>query len=206
MYATLNACEDILESQLYKNPSKGTIRGTFYGIHKRIATQGSQMHGPLKKGDWLWCGDKKPVQQSDPILQQFIREYFPDARFLHLVRNPVCVVASMLEAARTWNIVPDFWKTNAENVLRQWAIHEQWVQDAKASKEIPVHTLRLEDLSTNPVEQISRICAFLDLEMPGEIVDDIANYTYATPNEKHKSFSMPLSSEAVDLMKTYGYL
>src|SRR5690242_10841572 len=51
------------------------------------ANAGSDQAGKVPR----WSGDKKPVQQADPEIRPFLRRHFPDAKYIHIVRDPACV-------------------------------------------------------------------------------------------------------------------
>jgi hypothetical protein len=152
-----------------------------------------------------WVGDKKPVQQADPEMRPFILQHFPDARYLHIVRHPRAVIASKLEAVKNWPVVPEFWKKSPEFILDRWALHEDWVLQAKATEKSPIHTLRFEDLCMHPVETMEKVFAFFDLNLPGTAADRLRKDVQPNPNQKYDSFSLPHSNHARKIMDIYQY-
>jgi hypothetical protein len=167
MEALLDSYGSVLNELLRPLPSAQRLTEAFFDVQRRVIEQGTAVHVPLKKAEGLaWIGDKKPLQHASPEIRDFILSLFPDAHFVHIIRHPAAVVASKQEAARTWAIVPRHWKGDATSILEQWRLQEDLVLDMKASFPDRTHTVRLEDLCDRPAEQMARLFAFLDLEMP----------------------------------------
>jgi hypothetical protein len=205
MNAVIGAFRDFLEI-LSSPPEPSEIAAAFDCIQRRVIEEGTSVHVPLKATSRLcWIGDKKPVQHAFPDINAFIRNCFPQARFIHLIRHPQAVVASHLEAARTWPIVPAFWKGSAVEVLSRWCTHEEWILRLKEIEPRRVHSLRLEDLCLQPLAEMDRLFSFLEIECPSEIRERYANYTYGNPNERHGAFVLPRTSVADRLLRMYHY-
>jgi hypothetical protein len=214
MWATLDECSEILGSIPSNTSGERTIFQTFYRMlaHINEHGRGKRDHPrmwdyPQKKKNLAWLGDKKPVQYSDPEIQSFLNDVFPEAHYIHLIRNPTFVVASMMEAAETWNdpAVPGYWKESAQQLLERWATHEEWVLQVKSRLPNKIHTLRLEDLSEDPVHITSETFKFLDLELSSEIEELVTNWVWKSPNERHQSFDLTISPRAHQIMRSYGY-
>jgi hypothetical protein len=203
MEATMEAGKDVFE--IYgKNIVEGhDIPEVFFQIEHRLMRNGSKIQKPYDKADLVWIGDKKPVQQSDPQVRQFIHIYFPQARFIHIIRHPKAVVASMVEAGKEWAQVA-YWKSSPAEILRRWAIHEEWVLEAR-SEGHKVCTLRFEDLCEKPFETMKEVFTFLDLEMSPEIAEMVVKNTSPNPNRKYASYILPPCPEADKVMSIYGY-
>jgi hypothetical protein len=93
-----------------------------------------------------------------------VMEVFPDAKFVFLWRNPIAVVASIMQT----------WAGGRWNLYRfEHELHEGLANIvAAAQREAPaVHCLRYEDLVTRPAEEASRLFAFLDLPDDGSAVE-----------------------------------
>jgi hypothetical protein len=100
---------------------------------------------PLEKYS-RWC-EKTPknIQSAERVL-----DYFGEgARFLHIVRDGRDVVTS----------------THPSDPTTYWVPPARWVADARAGKVVEKHphvlTVRYEDLTTDPLSEMRRICAFL---------------------------------------------
>jgi len=203
MEVTLDVCKDVFEMNA-KNIVEGRgIPDVFFQVARVIMKNGSKYQKPYDKPDLAWIGDKKPVQQADPQVRQFIYSYFPEARFIHIIRHPQAVVGSMVEAGKEWARV-DYWKSSPMEILRRWAIHEEWVLTAK-SEGYPIYSIRFEDLCDKPAEILDSIFGFLDQNMFSEIADMAIKGTNSDPNRKYSSFVLPACPEANRVMDIYGY-
>jgi hypothetical protein len=206
MNATLQTCHHMLQSYLYGASEEGAIAETFFRVQEHLMRCGSAIQRPYQKNSLAWVGDKKPVQHADPELRSFLRTHFPNARYIHIVRDPRAVVASMIEAAKQWKQgVPQYWKTTPQHILERWAIHEEWVLQAKSLETSPIHTLRLEDLCKEPVQTMAELFDFLEVETPPGITEPIRELTNPIPNRKYESFSLPILPRAARIMQCYSY-
>jgi hypothetical protein len=203
MEATLKACSDILREKSSDGSVGAAIAPLFRRLELALMQRGSAVQKRYTKRALAWLGDKKPVQQADPRIFSFIRQHFPDARFLHIIRHPRMVVSSMVSAGRTWSRV-EYWKESAEVILRRWAIHEEWVLAAKAQG-VAFFSLRFEDLCANPSATMAALFEFLGLSVPEGIMASIEAQTGRTENRKHDSFLLPQSEHSESIMRHYGY-
>jgi hypothetical protein len=214
MSATLDECDEILRSIPSGTSDKEVIVRTFYRMLEHINEHGRGKRDqprrwdyPQNKKDLAWIGDKKPVQYSDPEIQSFLNDLFPEARYIHLIRDPRAVVASMTEAAQTWGSqsVPEYWKKTSQQVLDSWVTQEEWVLQVKSRLPNRIHTIRLEDLAQEPDRVVSETFGFLDLDSSSEIEELVANWVREDPNERHQSFDLSISVRAHQIMRSYGY-
>jgi Sulfotransferase family len=209
MWATLKKYSGILESVPAGTNDYKRIVQAFYDVLLQINEIGRDgWDDPQGKKNLAWTGDKKPVQYSDPEIQSFLNSAFPEARYIHLIRNPRFVVASMVDAAKNWGdqSVPAYWKETSQKVLESWASHEEWVLRIKSRIPNSVHTVRLEDLSDDPVRTMSEAFGFLDLDFPSGTEKLVAKWTWKNPNRRHESFDLSISPRAHRIMQTYGYV
>lgn len=118
-------------------------------------TIGSALAAPYRlyareRGKARW-GDKRPSYFRNVGL---VRELFPDARFVHLVRDPRDCVASLTRMG--------WWRHGVVGAAATW-VHA--VDCAcRARRSLPdgaFHELRYEDLVADPVAHLQRLCAFL---------------------------------------------
>jgi LPS sulfotransferase NodH len=159
-----------------------------------------------RKRDLAWTGDKKHAQYLDPDLQPFIRAHFPDARYVHVVRDPRGAVASVMEAARKWDVMPDYFRGTVEQVLERWAINEEWVLRMKETDAEAIFTVRLEDLWREPHAIAGRLLDFLELETTDDFAAQVPQLIHPRdPNEKYASFALPEVPRASRIMEIYGY-
>ena len=100
-----------------------------------------------------------------------IVDMLPEARFIHLVRDPRDVVASLLRASKSWG---QAWApSSAKEAARQWLRHVSAVQRAKEElgKE-QFFEIRYEDLHRAPAEVLSRLVGFLELEWAPSAIEE----------------------------------
>jgi hypothetical protein len=179
------------------------------GKHRSVRTLWSAFRQQTqlpRKPDLAWTGDKKHAQYLDPELQPFIRAHFPDARSVHVVRDPRGAVASVMEAAKRWDVMPDYFRGTVEEVLERWAVNEEWVLRMKETSADAIFTVRLEDLWREPHETAGRLLDFLELEPTEAFTAQIPQLIHPRdPNEKYASFALPPLPGATRIMEIYGY-
>ena len=142
--------------------------------------------------DLAYVGDKMPTQNADPEVFDFIWRRMPDAKFIHIVRDPHMVVSSMRRLGfNTW------WRDDTAQVLDTWTKIEEWV--LKAEKVGPVIHVRQEDLVADVNREMRRIWDFLE-------VDHAVNFP---PQNRFRPASKPISLHPNDrtlaIMERYGY-
>jgi len=212
MDATLQSYGYIIASNISNDlePSyKERLRSAFEDAQNNAMLMGSPLHPahPNKK-NLAWIGDKKPVQQCDPLIRPFIYDLFPDARFIHIVRHPHAMVSSkILYRSRNEKAnVPTFWNESAYDILKHWARHEQWVLDMKQEiGDNRVLTVRLEDLAENPRGELITITDFLDVDAAPLIRQEILDNVRDNPNEKFEQFVYRTPIVAKQMMELYDY-
>lgn len=234
MDATIRSCRRILDS-LGTPPAREEVVDAFHRVQARLMEQYFRppleqriKRAVLKAGkdrspanlwrafraqtalppkrDLAWTGDKKHAQYLDPDLQPFIRAHFPDARYVHVVRDPRGAVASVVEAARKWDVMPDYFRGTVAEILEQWAVNEERALRMKEELGDAVFTVRLEDLWREPHAIAARLLAFLELESSDGFVEQIPQLIHPRdPNEKYAAFALPEVPRAARIMESYGY-
>ena len=107
---------------------------------------------------------------------------------------------------RRWSEKPEYFNGLAEQILEQWAVHEEWVLQAKEREASPILTVRLEDLWSDSVETMSGVLRFLDLEMTDAFAGLVKQIVYPKdPNIKYASFPLPDVPRARRIMELYSY-
>lgn len=100
------------------------------------------------------------------LVVQHIVKTFPDAKFVFLWRNPMAIVASMVQ---TWG--------------PQWRIHRHYVDLYKGLQNLvstfeEIHSkalaIKYEDMVVAPAETMSRVETFLELDKGEILVDNLA--------------------------------
>lgn len=97
---------------------------------------------------------------NDAFAVERIRECWPDARFIFLLRNPAAVARSRA-AARP----QDEPERNVEMVRR----YVEAVEEARTT--LPGHTVRYEDLAADPEGETRRLCDFLGVGWERAMLD-----------------------------------
>jgi hypothetical protein len=149
-----------------------------------------------------WLGDKKPVQQADPLIFDYALEQWPTARFIHLVRHPQAVVASMMRRSEKMPQM-QVWKRPARDLLEFWVRNERWVLEHKRAGRAPVLSIRFQDLTDAPAATWSKTAAFLELDVE-DMLDAAAKLTRPGQDAKYVEPRTPLTSEAAELVELYG--
>lgn len=105
---------------------------------------------------------------------RFLRELFPDARFVHLVRDPRATAASLLRAA-FWPQLRFWWRDNRSaeelpSIRPETLAGEMWVREVGAGLRDGLldpsayMEVRYEDLVTEPRAEVNRVLEFVELE------------------------------------------
>lgn len=205
--ATLEQCGEIL-APLSEEASIERLATAFHRFFEHVNENGragwDAAHG---KNDLRWVGDKKPVQHADPRLRPFLDQLLPDARYLHVVRDPRYAVASMVEAARKWGdeSVPPHWRGDPEAVLERWAEQEGWALALRKQIGERFTTVRLEDLAREPVEVLTGVFRFLGLEPLDDGDELLSRWVWSDPNGRHRPLEIPSDSEAARISSRLGY-
>ena len=142
----------------------GTIGSVVATVYRMYA----ERHG---KPRW---GDKRPpyIRHIDAIVRMF-----PDAQFIHLIRDPRDCVASLKE-------MPWFRGTTAEAVHR-WA--EAIDLGRRAARRLPADAyteVRYEDLTADPRGTLTELCAFLGEEFDEAMLEP-SQVADVVPGHKH---------------------
>jgi len=140
-----------------------------------------------------YIGDKMPTQNADPQIFDWIWKRMPDAKFVHIVRDPHMVVSSMQRLGfNTW------WREDTAQVLATWTKIEEWV--VRAEKTTTVLHVRQEDLVADVNREMGRIWDYLDIA-PGPVYPD---------QRRHRAASQPATLHPNDrtlaIMERYGYV
>lgn len=109
-------------------------------------------------------GDKTPynVYVMDDIMRTF-----PDVQFVILIRDGVDVVESMLSR----NVMASTLAEGAERWRSAVVAGERFARRHPSS----CHEVRYESLVDHPVQEMQRLCAFLDLEFVPAMIDSLAS-------------------------------
>jgi hypothetical protein len=128
----------------------------------------------------------------------YLRAIFPDALFLHVIRDPRAVVASLL-AVHWWPDLPLWWSDDrtpralaADGAKPEAVAAEHWVRSVERlladSRSLPPTRyleIRYEEFSESPEAVLSRVSAFAGLSSSPRLAESVS--TVASQNDKYKS-------------------
>jgi hypothetical protein len=109
-----------------------------------------------EKGSSIW-GDKSPTYTRHVAK---IARTFPEARFVHIVRDVRDVAASSWRA----------WGSNPYRTSQRWADAVLLPSSDARGADIALMELRYEDLLTNPSMEIAKICEFIGITYSDEML------------------------------------
>ncbi|MEO6882735.1 MAG: sulfotransferase [Bacteroidia bacterium] len=135
-------------------------------------------------------GDKNPVY---PFFISDILEVFPDAKFIHLIRDYRDVIVSSREALTN---------RSAAYFAYEWRDVNERIEKEKAKHSSAFYTLKYEDLITDPEFFLKEVCAFLMLSYSPKILDFYnrpENYFY---NKAHDNTRQPINKKSMDKWKS----
>lgn len=139
------------------------------------------------------------------LRMELLAEMFPDAKFIHITRDPMVVVPSTI---RMWNIVAEENKLKkgwtdpsvqeVALVLRDYLEH---VAKQHQKLDHPIAELRFEDLENAPIDALKRIYSELDLQWSGEF--EKALRFWLDSNKGYEKNSYKLSPEDQETIRHY---
>ena len=192
MNRTLDKYRDFLSKE--KTPLEN-----FVNIQTAIMEDGVGKIKPEHKENLLWIGDQKPFQQIDPEIVPFLKEHFPGAKFIHLIRHPFPVVKS----AKIFPADDLLWKKMSEaEILEQWTRHENWVQLEKNKNEVPMLDVKYEDIISQTQREMVRMFEFLEVTYDQAILEQARTITRSMIRLHPR---LPCSPETKAIMSQYGY-
>ncbi|SDF44642.1 Sulfotransferase family protein [Limimonas halophila] len=133
-------------------------------------------------------GDKTPL---NVLAMDEIRALFPDARFLHIVRDGVDVTHSM---------VKDGLRPSLHQASTQWARFTRAGELFAARHPEQVLTLHYENLVTAPETELQRICPFAELPLSErmlEVTVDLPGMTDVRRQAHHANVANPVTPTSI---------
>lgn len=144
-------------SEIYWRTSASDRVKWFVGVLDRLA---------IEENNKVWL-EKTP---EHVYFIQEILQYLPDAKFIHIVRNPLDVVASLRRATQD-PLSNNLWGG------RQWTLDfciERWKSSASIARSFsnaPQHLIiRYEDLVRDKIKILSQCCYFIDVSYDAEML------------------------------------
>ncbi len=125
--------------------------------------------------------ERKPARVVGSTIHSrfdLIHKIWPNARYIHLIRDPRDVARSCIGMGWVGNVYAgtEIWLEAEE----RW---DKIVGDLNTNSYIE---LRYEDLVTDPTKELSEICAFLGVSFDERMLDIDKVSTYARPDPKYK--------------------
>lgn len=132
-----------------------------------------------------------------------IHRCFPDAFFIHLVRDPRDVTASLMAAAGSWG---SHWaEDDAYGAAHRWKEH---VRGARRLRHVSerFREIRYEDLYDDPARTFAGLLGWLDLSHDDDFVEEAVAATSLSNLEDRESDGMPwdLEDEPDDFFRKGG--
>jgi hypothetical protein len=128
--------------------------------------------------------EQKRVQDGKPRIGATVHKHFdrllriwPDARFIHLVRDGRDVAQSCVSMG---------WYGNAWRAAERWLTAERlWTRMTELVPPERRIDVRYEDLIADPVAQLTRICRLIGIVYHPEMLDYPKHSSYRPPNPRH---------------------
>ncbi len=133
-------------------------------------------------------GDKTP---KNTFYLNWIRKLYPNAQFIHIIRDGRDVVKSYMNAS--------FWKHGIKEAAIDWM---EAVDSGIALRNLPNNRyfeIRYEDLVNNPEIEIPKICSFLNIQFdetmltPYRVADTLGD----SSKDYHTNLAKPISNKSV---------
>jgi hypothetical protein len=161
---------------------------------------------------------KRLVLKSPPHTARVpvLVELFPDAKFIHIVRDPRVVYASTvklwLSLARAHGLQKPEWPGLEEKVLREFRVIYDRLEEARPLlKPGQFHELRYEELVKNPLGELGTVYAALDLGDFGAARPSVEEYLRQNANYETNRHELTPEQKARieerwgDVIRRYGY-
>lgn len=133
--------------------------------YKAIRALSYEIYNNLTSDHHRYILDKTPRYYF--IINE-IEKVFPEAKFIFLFRNPLSVMASVVES---------FNKGRLGDFHHKIDLYEgpKLLAEAHANFSLPSHTLSYENLVKNPEKEMMAICNYLEIEYLPEVINDFTD-------------------------------
>lgn len=192
-YDTLSMDDELLKKNVFSVPENITYPELCKIVHASYAS----IHD---KKEMLLIGDKNPAYSSENFTKVF--SLFPDAKFIHLIRDYRDQATSLLKA-RFKSLSPAF-------IALTWKGSLKTINRCKQKSPENFFTLRYEDFVREPEKHFGELCSFL------QIPNDIGVFSFNVKKEKyidhqpginydmhHKSLFQPIDEKRVGIWKDF---
>lgn len=157
-------------------------RATIENLIARYA----QLNHPEKPGADVWI-DHTPDNFK---YQAMLKRLFPEARFIHIVRDGRAVCASIKPL--------DWGPNNAYMASRHWSERLREALAVEVAEGDNCLRVRFEDLLSHTEETIRHICAFIDLPFDGSLLGGGGLKVPAFSRDQHHLVGKPIDPTRVD--------
>ncbi len=134
------------------------------GYYRAIKGMAVELYSQAADAGSRYFLDKTPRYH---LIVEELLETFTEAKFILLWRNPLAVVASIMETWHRGKWLPDLFNTDLYGGLERLA-------DVASSGSGRIHQVRFEELITSPEPVVSGICGYLDLSLQPDMLEDLS--------------------------------
>ncbi len=168
----------------------------------------------------FWTG-KRPLLKSPHNTGRAaaLRALYPNARFIHICRNPYDVYRSNMHIAREGHVIyqlqdPDDWNSYATRFLDNYREMESaWADDSRRMPAEQRVEMRFEDLERAPLAEVRRVYRELGMEMTAEFeqrltryLQDQAGYVKNRHRVLDATMQATIDDKMGDFASKWGYL
>jgi len=114
---------------------------------------------PFPKGKITLLGDKNPIYS---IFIRELTEVFPDAKFIHLVRDYRDNIVSNKKV---------FQRQSVAQLAQGWKAYNIFIEEAKKKNPGNFYTLKYEELAAEPARVVPELCDFLQIRFNPAMFD-----------------------------------
>lgn len=198
-------CDDLLQEGLFRNfweIDKKAVLTTLLAVKDKltyplICKIIFRLSAPEKK-EALIMVDKNPVYYY--FLPQ-LEKIFPEARYIHLVRDYRANIASH---QRVFKI------KNSSDLAYRWLKVNEMIEAAKLRNPGKYITLKYESLVDNPESSLMNICSFFEIPFSSNMTSNYLNSLYPSFKknkrerfkEMHETIFQPINKELKDSWKS----
>jgi hypothetical protein len=140
----------------------------------------------------------KLIVDKNPLHSRFASEFlsiFPDAKFIHLVRDPRAVTSSHIKSLK---------QRHSSQLAYEWRLLNEKIEAFKKLNSSIFHTIKYEEFVKTPEREATKLFEFIDLIYSPEILD--ANITIRSKYQsstylslsQHQSIRSPISIDKID--------
>jgi len=144
-------------------------------------------------------------------------EMFPDARFIHIVRDPIAVYPSTVNLWKKMYLAHGLHKPTFEGLENRvfktyLEVHRRFEETRALIRSDRFHELRYEDLVRDPENEMSKLYAKLDLGGFENVRPDLERYLAKNADYERNKFQpsseqlAEITSRLGEVMRQYGYL